>query len=600
MWALGEFLEYPYPLIHETLGAPVFEPSTPIVGDPGSYYGYFNGRTVLDPYPYIPALITIPIPRNERWEVTVSLNVNRISTERHCMVMLVSGNAGYPGAIVDTFVVDNNPATATDPTMVTVTGLCSDMSALLILSDARGGVYIDSFSSDRTFVENVTVPTWVLGDFWNTMYTELGVPNLLDPDSGLSIFQHSSVTVGEPSTYRADYVRVNPATPIVPTPDPYQAHGALTLNIPENEIWNVSVSGNIDRIDGNAIAILVLMRPGNPYDPSSIIDIVIANPGVSGLPDSQAFELTGQVTAGCYVGLVGDPRGGVTFWQFDSSGSFVSTIEPEIPEFNLTWWEPGSKTYERGVDRGVLYFDDGRVVPWNGLTKVDEQFGIESEAVYFDGVKLSDVPTNDSFFAQVSAITYPDQLEEAYGNLELRNGVYLGEQAQKSFGFTYRNKIGNELTEDAGYKIHIVYNVTALPSSRSYSTIDDSFELTEFSWDFKTTPETALGYQASAHVVIDTSEITPSLLTELEQILYGTPDTPPYLPTLAELIALIDGFNNFINITDNGDGTWTASTSADGVINDLGSGVFEIQHATIQVNSSTSYLISPTPDPPDN
>ncbi len=270
------------------------------------------------------------------------------------------------------------------------------------------------------------------------------------------------------------------------------------------------------------------------------------------------------------------------------------------PEFQITWWEPGSKVYERGVDRGVLYFDDGRVVPWNGLTKVDEQFGIESEPVYFDGVKLSDVPTNDSFFAQVSAITYPDQLEEAYGNLELRNGVYLGEQAQKSFGFCYRNKLGNELTEDAGYKIHIVYNVTALPSSRSYSTIDDSFELTEFSWDFKTTPETALGYQASAHVVIDTSEITPSLLTELEQILYGTPDTPPYLPTLSELIALIDGFNNFINITDNGDGTWTASTSADGVINDLGGGVFEIQHATIQVNSSTSYLISPTPDPPDN
>ncbi len=40
----------------------------------------------------------------------------------------------------------------------------------------------------------------------------------------------------------------------------------------------------------------------------------------------------------------------------------------------LTWDGIGQKFYETGLDRGVLYQEDGVGVPWNGLTAVDEKF----------------------------------------------------------------------------------------------------------------------------------------------------------------------------------------------------------------------------------
>lgn len=278
--------------------------------------------------------------------------------------------------------------------------------------------------------------------------------------------------------------------------------------------------------------------------------------------------------------------------------TLITCDEEEPPDFWISWWEPGSRAYERGVDRGVLYFDDGRVVPWNGLTEVDESYGRKSESVYFDGVKLSEVVTPEGFSSKVSALTYPKQFEEAYGSLSLRKGVYLGAQRPRSFGFSYRTLLGTELDPDAGYKIHIIYNILAIPGNRSYSTISDKVDLTEFEWEFKTVPETAPGYRPSAYVVFDSTKVTPSLLTELEAILYGTPNSPPRLPPLPELLAFINGYNNFINIIDYGDGTWEANTMVSGVINDLGGDVFEIQHANIQWTSAETYLISPTPDPP--
>lgn len=278
--------------------------------------------------------------------------------------------------------------------------------------------------------------------------------------------------------------------------------------------------------------------------------------------------------------------------------ALITCDEVEPPDFWISWWEPGSRAYERGVDRGVLYFDDGRVVPWNGLTEVDESYGRKSESVYFDGVKLSEVVTPEGFTSKVSALTYPKQFEEAYGSLSLRKGVYLGAQRPRSFGFSYRTLLGTELDPDAGYKIHIIYNILAIPGNRSYSTISDKVDLTEFEWEFKTTPETAPGYRPSAYLVIDSTKVTPSLLTEIEGILYGTEEVPPRLPSLAELLSFINEYNNFINIIDNGDGTWEANTLATGIINALGDETVEIREANVQYTSPDTYLISPTPDPP--
>lgn len=295
----------------------------------------------------------------------------------------------------------------------------------------------------------------------------------------------------------------------------------------------------------------------------------------------------------------------VTLTVEDNDGltdvSVVTLTVSGVPEVStgIQWHTPGSRIYETGIDRGAIYLRDGRVVPWNGLVSVNENLGQSSESVFYDGVKLSELQSSQGFSAAVKAITYPDELEEVTGAASIRRGVHLWDQPSSSFGFTYRTLVGNELEGlDAGYKIHLVYNISAVISDREYTTLSDEVDLIEFEWDFVAVPEHIDGYRPSTHLIIDTSKATPSLVALIESYIYGTATTPPVLPPLSTMIALIMSQDSFINIVDNGDGTWTASTNADGYINDLGSGLFEIQEANIVWIDSDTYIISPTPDPP--
>ena len=608
MWALGTFRDSAFIEVDDA--GPVFQRSVPDPGVPSSYLASFVKGPVIgtDPFPSSIGILEVDVPENEVWSVEVSFNVTRISINRFFQALLVSGNTGESETVVDFVALSNDPLTP-DTETVTLSGNCYGPSFVVFIADRRAGISLDSFTSNKTYVQTNPPKTWILGEVDPTLMSDYGVPVLLDPDTDLPIANVSSFGVVDRdfvfSFRRADW-DINYS---LETPDPRSpaelsglAVVGVRLDIPPGEIWNVTVCMNIAKKYSDRFVTAALLQGDPTILPTpDLVDFEVLLPEVGGAPSQTPVTLTGLCTSETYLGFAADDRGDVIIWNFDSSGYYVSDIPeptPTDPEFGLTWWEPGSKTYERGVDRGVLYFDDGRVVPWNGLTNVDEQFGVNSEPVYFDGVKLSEIPIVEGFSAKVSAITYPDQLESAYGNLELRNGVYLGEQAQNSFGFSYRNKLGTDLNEDAGYKIHLVYNITALPDSRSYASISDDPNLTEFSWEFTTTPEALAGYVASAHIVLDTTEITPALLAEIENILYGTEAIPPRLPPLSELIDLITEFNNFLTITDNGDGTWTAETAATGIINDLGGGVYEIQEATIQSTGPTSYLISSTPDPP--
>lgn len=432
----------------------------------------------------------------------------------------------------------------------------------------------------------------------------------LEPDANFSITVDGATILLDASasfdpdgfitSYVWDFGDGNSGTGVM-TSHTYTANGeyTVTLTVTDNDdisfSWsenaNIYVTSQPTAMFSTVIDDLtVTFDPFASYDPDGPIDIYFWDFG-DGATVFEAYPTHTYSSYGTYT---------VTLTVTDGQGD-TDSISREIvlgESRGITWLEPGSKTYERGVDRGVLYMDDGRVVPWNGLTGVDEDLGRSSDSVYFDGSKLSEVVNPDGFSANVTAISYPKQLEEVYGNRPLRRGFYLGGQTPKTFGFAYRTKLGTDLVEDAGYKLHIIYNILAVPEGRTFQTISEEPNVTEFSWNFRTTPEALTGYRASAYLVIDSTRVTPSLLVEIESILYGTPTTPPRLPPLQEFIQLINDFNNFINIVDNGDGTWEANTLIDGVINDLGDGIFEIQHANIQWTSPNSYLISPTPDPP--
>lgn len=198
--------------------------------------------------------------------------------------------------------------------------------------------------------------------------------------------------------------------------------------------------------------------------------------------------------------------------------------------YYLKWDEAGKRTYETGVDRGVLYDVDQsgnyvNGVAWNGLTGVTESpSGAEKTALYADNIKYLNLTSAEDFGATITAYTYPDEWEKHDGSAELATGVKIGQQARKTFGLCYRTQVGNDIEgNDHGYKLHLVYGASASPSERNYQTINDSPEAIEFSWEITTTPVNVTGFKPTAVITIDSTKSDPVKLAALEAILYGTP-----------------------------------------------------------------------------
>lgn len=218
----------------------------------------------------------------------------------------------------------------------------------------------------------------------------------------------------------------------------------------------------------------------------------------------------------------------------------------------ITWDKTGERYYEAGVDRGVLYTDksananeDGKYtngVAWNGLTAVTESpSGAEPTPLYANNRKYLNIMTNEEFGGTIEAFMYPDEFAECDGSKEITPGLFIGQQARKTFGFTYRTLIGNDMSEaGAAYKIHLVYNALAGVSEKARNTINESLEPEPFSWEFTTTsvdmasndPTLAdLKLKPTAHLVVDSRNTPAEKLKALEDILYGTAEAAPYLPS---------------------------------------------------------------------
>ena len=219
---------------------------------------------------------------------------------------------------------------------------------------------------------------------------------------------------------------------------------------------------------------------------------------------------------------------------------------------SLNWDVVGEREYETGVDRGVLYpitnnaYQKG--VAWSGLSKVTESpSGGETTAVYADNIKYLDMMSKETFGGTIEAYMYPDEFAICDGSAEAADGVFLEQQNRRSFGFSYRSMIGNDTEDiDYGYKIHLVYNSKAKPSSKDRSTVNESPEATALSWEFSSTPvvvnatnpATGKPYNATSHLVIKSTKANANKIKDLEDILYGTENTEPRLPLPDEVIAM--------------------------------------------------------------
>lgn len=254
----------------------------------------------------------------------------------------------------------------------------------------------------------------------------------------------------------------------------------------------------------------------------------------------------------------------------------------------IVWGEVGSRFYENGVDRGVLYVGELDGVPWNGLTSVTENVsGGSAKPYYIDGEKFVNLATREEYSATLTAYTYPDEFEACDGLLQVRTGFFATGQTRQTFGLTYRTMVGNDLTPNAGYKIHLVYNVLASPSNRAYKSISTKQDPDDFSWSLSSVPPAISGYKWTAHFMVDSRSIDATTLAGIEGILYGTDSTAPRLPSVIEICDLIDT-GNHLTIIDNGNGTFTMSApDANLVMLDIGD--FSLTWNTVVDNGNGTF-----------
>lgn len=205
----------------------------------------------------------------------------------------------------------------------------------------------------------------------------------------------------------------------------------------------------------------------------------------------------------------------------------------------------GERFYETGVNKGVLYLQsaDGsypKGVAWNGLTAVTESpSGAEATPLYADNIKYLNLISNEEYGATVEAYMYPDEFAACNGEKELTAGITIGQQARQAFGMSFQTKVGNDINNELGYKIHIIYNALAAPSEKSYATVNDSPEAITFSWELSTTPIEVEGMKPTACVTIDSTKVDAEKLAALEAMLYGSESEDAKLPLPSEIIALI-------------------------------------------------------------
>lgn len=219
----------------------------------------------------------------------------------------------------------------------------------------------------------------------------------------------------------------------------------------------------------------------------------------------------------------------------------------------LEWDKTGERLFETGVDHAVLFpmGSDGTYgagVAWNGLTAFNvSPSGAEANPFYADNMKYLNIYSAEEFGFSLEAYTYPDEWEACDGSASIAEGVSVGQQPRKPFGFSCRTLIGNDTEgQNHGYKLHLIYNAMASPSERGYATVNESPEAITLSWECTTTPVPVTGHKPTAHIVIDSTKVNALKLAEFEEMLYGefsTSGAAAKLPTPDEVIAFFDGAN---------------------------------------------------------
>lgn len=196
----------------------------------------------------------------------------------------------------------------------------------------------------------------------------------------------------------------------------------------------------------------------------------------------------------------------------------------------LKWDEVGKHYYNTGVSKTILFpFDKtnnsySAGVAWSGVTGITESpSGAEVTKLYADNIAYLNLRSAEEFGATITAYQSPEEFDACDGSASIADGVKITAQSRQMFGLAYRVEIGNDTDgNDHGYEIHLIYGCTASPSEKSRTSVNDSPEATELSWEITTTPVNVAGFKPTAHLVIDSTTADADKLALFEKKLYGT------------------------------------------------------------------------------
>lgn len=243
------------------------------------------------------------------------------------------------------------------------------------------------------------------------------------------------------------------------------------------------------------------------------------------------------------------PLGSGEYW---SVGASSSTAASKYVDATLFTDSPGVfTTPEKRTEDVYLIMYTGDIVEetvrvpssvaWNGLISISASpEGAEDNDQWADNMKYSRTKSKETWGGSIEAYQSPKEFDACDGSAEAVDGVNVGQQKRESFGLCYRTEIMNDASggESCGYLLHLLYNLTASPSERSYETINDSPDAMTLSWELDGVPVNVDGYEPLTEITIDSRYADAEKLAELEGMLFGTDESDAYQPSPKDVIDL--------------------------------------------------------------
>lgn len=199
----------------------------------------------------------------------------------------------------------------------------------------------------------------------------------------------------------------------------------------------------------------------------------------------------------------------------------------------VKWDQISEKYFEGGCSKGMCYnynsdtdaYDYGEA--WNGISGfTDNPSGADEQASYADNIKYISMRGAENYGFTIKCFTYPDNFKQCLGKSTVAKGITISQQARTSFGFAVTTQVGNDTKgTDAGETIHLIWNATTSPSSKDYSSLNESPSPSELSFEATANP-IAVGtdYKPTCNMEICTVGMNSTELAkveELKRMLYG-------------------------------------------------------------------------------